>query len=143
MFPLVPIKAETLAVCMHDSLMSSLIYSRESNAKEQMQSFLTSLTRTHGLQTADLSPQISFPPSGLWQCVLRGQWSMATRRVKSCLISQVPCSLHTKCDQDSNPPFSNEILDSIRMAQRSRDLYYSVEHCFSTGYPLHRHPLNL
>lgn len=37
MFPLVPIKAEALAVCMHDSLMRSLIYSIESKALEQLQ----------------------------------------------------------------------------------------------------------
>lgn len=36
-FPLVPIKTETLADSMHDSLMRSLIYSGESNAVEQLQ----------------------------------------------------------------------------------------------------------
>lgn len=36
MFPLVSINAKTLAFCMRDSLVRSLIYSRESSATEQL-----------------------------------------------------------------------------------------------------------
>lgn len=38
---------------------------------------------------------------------------MAMMMVKSYLIPQVPCLLETNCEHDSNPPFSNEIPNSI------------------------------
>lgn len=69
----------------------------------------------------------NFPPSGMWQCVLRGQWAMATMTMKSCLMAQVPRLLQTKCAQDSTPPFSDDIPNSIKNdAQKPRETETSI-----------------
>ena len=60
------------------------------------------------------------PSLGLWWCVLREQWAMATMTVKSYLIFPFLCLLETKTETVILTfPSQLEILIHLRVEQRS------------------------